>query len=278
MNSATLIQSLQTLKTEGNPVTTVYLDVSTSQKLRSADIVVNNMFKQKKEKTFYKNLSESEKKSVKKDIEGIIKFLNNQLGENRRSLMIVSSSRAYIWQVIHLGFFVENMMVIQDRPYLRPFLEGISHERNYAIVLVDQGKAKILSNHLGNKEELLNVVNLLPEDSNEGGFGGMDERKNERHREEIVAKHYKNIAAQLETLDKKYHFDWVLLGGLRESMSDFAGYLKSELKEKISREISIDPNLPMDKVFHLVDKEVPECRVDFEKDLLNMFANEFHKN
>jgi len=182
MNSVTVIQSLQTLKTEGNPVTTVYLDVSTSQKLRNADIVVNNMFKQKKDKTFYKNLSDQEKVSVEKDVEGMIKFLKNQLGEERRSLMIVSSNRAYVWQVIHLGFSVENMMVIKDRPYLRPFLEGISHERNYAIVLVDQGKAKILMNHLGNKEELFNVVNLLPEDGNEGGFGGMDERKNERHR------------------------------------------------------------------------------------------------
>ncbi len=42
MNSVELIQSLQTLKTEGNPVTTVYLDVSTSQQLRSAEIVENN--------------------------------------------------------------------------------------------------------------------------------------------------------------------------------------------------------------------------------------------
>ncbi|RKY49464.1 MAG: hypothetical protein DRP86_05255, partial [Candidatus Neomarinimicrobiota bacterium] len=117
MNSVTVIQSLQTLKTEGNPVTTVYLDVSTSQKLRNAVVVVNNMFKQKKEKTFYKNLSEKEKVSVRKDVEGIIKFLNNQLGEDRQSLMIVSSNRAYVWQVIHLGFPVENMMMIQDRPY-----------------------------------------------------------------------------------------------------------------------------------------------------------------
>ncbi|BFN36224.1 hypothetical protein [Fidelibacter multiformis] len=278
MNSVTVIQSLQTLKTEGNPVTTVYLDVSTSQKLRNADIVVNNMFKQKKDKTFYKNLSDQEKVSVEKDVEGMIKFLKNQLGEERRSLMIVSSNRAYVWQVIHLGFSVENMMVIKDRPYLRPFLEGISHERNYAIVLVDQGKAKILMNHLGNKEELFNVVNLLPEDGNEGGFGGMDERKNERHREEIVAKHYKNVAAQLDVLDQKYHFDWIILGGLRESMSDFANYLRSGLKDKISREVPVDPNLSMDKVFHLVDKEIPGCRMDFEKNILNMFANEFHKN
>ncbi|MDK2975735.1 MAG: peptide chain release factor subunit 1 [Candidatus Marinimicrobia bacterium] len=278
MNSVTVIQSLQTLKTEGNPVTTVYLDVSTSQKLRNADIVVNNMFKQKKDKTFYKNLSDQEKMSVEKDVEGIIKFLKNQLGEERRSLMMISSNRAYVWRVIHLGFPVENMMVIQDRPYLRPFLEGISHERNYAIVLVDQGKAKILMNHLGNKEELFNVVNLLPEDANEGGFGGMEERKNERHREEVVAKHFKNVAAQLDTLDQKYHFDWILLGGLRESMSDFANYLKSGLKDKIAREIPVDPNLSMDKVFQLVDKEIPGCRIDFEKDILNMFANEFHKN
>jgi len=278
MNSVELIQSLQTLKTEGNPVTTVYLDVSTSQKLRSAEIVVNNLFKQKKEKTFYKNLSDNEKKSVDKDIEGIIKFLNNQLGGTRQSYMIISSGRVFIWQVVHLGFPVDNMMVIQDRPYLRPFLEGVSHERNYAIVLVDHGKAKILSNHLGQKEELWSVINLIPDDTTDGGFGGMDERKNERRREEGVSKHYKNISGQLDQLDKRFHFDWIFMGGLKESIADFQSILRPDIKSKIYREISIDPNLPIDKVFHLIDKEVPECRHRFESHLLNMLANEFHKN
>lgn len=278
MKSAGVIQSLQSLKTDDNPVTTVYLDVSTSQKLRSAEIIVNNLFKQKKEKTFYKNLSEEEKKSVEKDIQGIIKYLNNQVGGSHRSLMIVSSSRAFVWQIVPLGFPVENLMVIQDRPYLRPVLEGMSHERNYAIVLVDQGKAKILSNDLGVKEELFNVVNLLPDNAGEGGFGGMDERKNERHREEIVAKHYKNVASQLEQLDQKYHFEWIVLGGLKEATGDFVHYLRPDLKEKISLEIPVDPNLPIDKVFQQVDKEIPACRQKFEQDLLNTLANEFHKN
>jgi peptide subunit release factor 1 (eRF1) len=278
MKSAGLIQSFQSLKTDGNPVTTVYLDVSTSQKLRSVEIIVNNLFKQKKEKTFYKNLSEDEKKSVEKDIKGIIKYLNNQVGGSRQSLMIISSSRSYVWQIVHLGFPVENLMVIQDRPYLRPFLEGVSHERNYVIVLVDQGKAKILSNNLGNKEELLNVVNLLPDNSTEGGFGGMEERKNERHKEEVVAKHYKNVASQLEQFDKKYHFDWIVLGGLKETMADFVHYLKSDINDKISMEIPVDPNLSMDKVFQWVDREIPKCREKFEQNLLNMLANEFHKN
>jgi peptide subunit release factor 1 (eRF1) len=278
MNSVELIQSLQTLKTEGNPVTTVYLDVSTSQQLRSAEIVVNNLFKQKKEKTFYKNLSDEEKRSVDKDVEGIIKFLNNQLGGARQSFMIISSARVYVWQVVHIGFPVENMMVIQDRPYLRPFLEGMSQERNYAIVLVDQGKGKILVNHLGHKEELLDVINLIPDDTTDGGFGGMDERKNERRREEAVSKHYKNIAGQLEQLDATYRFDWIILGGLRESMSDFESFLRPDIKHKIFRKLSIDPNLSIDKVFQLIDKEIPECRHMFEGDLLNMLANEFHKN
>ncbi len=278
MNSVELIQSLQTLKTEGNPVTTVYLDVSTSQQLRSAEIVVNNLFKQKKEKTFYKNLSDEEKRSVDKDVEGIIKFLNNQLGGARQSYMIISSARVYVWQVVHIGFPVENMMVIQDRPYLRPFLEGMSQERNYAIVLVDQGKGKILVNHLGHKEELLDVINLIPDDTTDGGFGGMDERKNERRREEAVSKHYKNIAGQMEQLDATYRFDWIILGGLRESMSDFESFLRPDIKHKIFRKLSIDPNLSIDKVFQLIDKEIPECRHMFEGDLLNMLANEFHKN
>ena len=59
MDTLELIQSLLSLKTNGHMVTTVYLDLSTTEKLRSAEIVLNNLFKHKKEKTFYKNLSDT---------------------------------------------------------------------------------------------------------------------------------------------------------------------------------------------------------------------------
>jgi len=49
MNSNKSINKLRSIKTDGFPVTTLYLDVSNSQKLKNSKIVVHNLYKYKKE-------------------------------------------------------------------------------------------------------------------------------------------------------------------------------------------------------------------------------------
>jgi len=163
MDTLNLIQSLQSLKTNGRIVTTVYLDLSNTEKLRNAETVLGNMFRYKKEKTFYRELTAEDKESVRQDIEGILKYITNQFTVEKRSLKIVSSHASYIWKVLHLGIPIDNMLVIQDRPYIRPLLQSLSDQRNFGIVLVDQGKAKIFENRLAYVNELWSAVNLLPE-------------------------------------------------------------------------------------------------------------------
>ena len=79
MNSNKSINKLRSIKTDGFPVTTLYLDVSNSQKLKNSKIVVHNLYKYKKEKTFYKNMDNARIELVEQDINIIIKSLNDKI-------------------------------------------------------------------------------------------------------------------------------------------------------------------------------------------------------
>ncbi len=277
MDSLSFIQSLQSLKSNGHLITTAYLDLSTPQKMRNAETIINNLYRYKKEKTFFKNLSELELQSVEKDIEGIVKYIRNQISMKHRSLLIVSSSEAYIWHVIPLGLEVENMLVIQDRAYLRPLLQAMSEQRNYAIALVDQGKAKIIEKRLGRAEELWSTMNLLPENRNESGYRGNEERKNQRKVEEAVSRHYKMVVSQLLDLHKKNRFNWLILGGIKEAVAEFRNLLPTELSALVFGEYQIDPNESLDKVLDRVSDSEETHRILWEKQLLRRLENEFHK-
>ena len=278
MDALNLIQSLQSLKTNGQIVTTIYLDLSTTEKLRNAEIIINNMFKYKKEKTFYKELSKKEKLSIQQDIEGIIKYIRNQFTVEKRSLMIVSSHNAYIWKILYLGISVENMLVIQDRPYIRPLLQSLSDQRNYGIVLVDRGKAKILESRLGYINELWSAVNILPEERFDTGFQGNEEKKNERKTESSVSGHFKIIASKINELHLIHKFNWLIVGGQRETVSEFKGTMTSDLQNLVFEEIFVDANEILEKIIKKIADKNSAAKVRFENGLLDRMLNEFHNN
>ncbi len=278
MDALNLIQSLQSLKTNGRIVTTIYLDLSTTDKLRNAETVINNLFKTKKEKTFYKNLSEAEKESVGQDIDGILKYISNQFTVEKRSLMIVSSHDAYIWKVLHLGIHIDNLLVIQDRPYIRPLLQSLSDSRHFGIVLVDQGKAKILEIRLGYVDELWSTVNILPDERFDAGFQGNEERKNLRKAESAVLSHYKITAAKLRELNSERKFNWLVLGGRKESVSEFRKYLQPELQAMIYDEVLIDANEALEKIVRKIKENYHLSKTRYEKSILEKMMREFHDN
>ncbi len=278
MGSFTLLQNLQSLKSNGHYITTVYLDLSTPQKLRNAETVINNMHRAKKEKSFFKNMTEVQLQSVEKDIAGIIKYINNQFSMKQRSLMIVSSSEAYVWQVIPLGMEVENMLVIQDRAYLRPLLQAASQMRNYGIILVDQGKAKIVERRFGHTEELWATVNILPDSRNDAGYQGTEEKKNQRKAEESVTRHYKMITAKINELHQKNRFNWIVVGGVKEAVAEFRKYIQNEMNDLVFSEFHIDPNESLDKIVEKVKNEEEKHRLAFETALLEKLNDEFHQS
>ena len=207
MNSNKSINKLRSIKTDGFPVTTLYLDVSNSQKLKNSKIVVHNLYKYKKEKTFYKNMDNAQIESIEQDINIIIKYLNDKISVEEKSLMIISSSNSNIFKIIKFNSKVDNNLVIQDTVYLRPLLEAKSAQRKYGIVLIDQGKAKIFERNFNSVNELFSIENILSNNRNNSGFEGRDERKNERKHEENLHRHYKNVSQSLLGIDKKKKFN-----------------------------------------------------------------------
>ncbi len=278
MNSIQTINKLGAIETKGFPFTSLYLDVSDSQKLKNSKIIVHNLFKKKKDKTFLKKLNDVQIESVNKDIDNIINYLNDKLSVKEKSLMIVSSSNSNVFEVIKFNSKVENILVIQNSVYLRPLIEAKSNQRKYGIILIDHGKAKIFERNFDSINELFSVENILTEERKNFGYEGRDERKNERKHETNINNHYKNVAQNLLDIDKDKKFNWIVLGGKQEIFNDFKKYLDNMLNEKIKTSVVIEPSANINKVKEKIKQTEVEMKNVFENNLLKKMNNEFYND
>ncbi len=278
MNSNKSINKLRFVKNNDFPITTLYLDISDSQKLKNSKVVVHNLYKYKTKKTFYKNMNNTQIESVEQDINGIIKYLNNKISVEDKSIMIISSSKSSVWEVIQFGSKINNDLVIQDAVYLRPLLEAKSAQRKYGIVLIDQGKAKIFERNFNSINELFSVENILSNDRNNSGFKGREERKNERKHEENLHRHYKNVSQSLREIDKRKKFNWIVLGGKNEIFNDFKKYINDGQREKIKMDVVIEPSAKINEVIEIIQKTESKMRNLFEKNLLDKLNDEFYND
>ncbi|MCF7803999.1 MAG: hypothetical protein K9N46_01685 [Candidatus Marinimicrobia bacterium] len=261
------------------PITTLYLSFDEeAKKTNQHKIVLKDLFRYKTEKTYFNNLSESAQESVKRDFEKIQDYISmeyDQDGSGSRSVAIFSCAAEDLWETQKYDMPMETSMVINPHPYLRPFVEAASEYRNYAIILVDRAKARILEVKLGKVIERLHVLEEdMPDQVKEGDFGGTSERRIERHINEHVHRHLKQVAEKALELHQQHDYKWIYVGGRQEIINEFEGMLHSYLKERIEGHLVVEPHAPMEEVLKKANEAAESTRSDYETKLLDRLSDE----
>jgi len=280
MISEQLVKELIRFKKRDFPVTSAYLNLGILTGNRKSHIVeLKKMIKYKKSTTYFKQLSENEKGSVLADFDRILNWFNEELDTTKAlsSICFVSSGSG-LWRTLNLKRPLVNELVIQPKPYIRPLSTFFSIHRNYALVLVDRTKAKIFESHMGEFTEQYATENAAPEPIRGAGFQGNLERKVERNIEQTVLQHYKQIAQQVFDLNQKTDFDWIILGGKRETINEFRKYLHGYVTSKVVDVIEVEPSAPLNEVFMIAQQTENEAREVYEKKLLADFVAKEQKN
>lgn len=250
-------------------VTSAYLTVANPTCERKTHIVkLKSMIRYKKNTTYFKQLSEEEQKSVLADFDRILNWYNEGFDSVKfRSSICFSSTGAGLWETINTKYNLEDELVVQPKPYIRPLHIFQSSHRSYAIILVDKAKARIIESRHGEYIEHLNTKDTVPDNVNVGGFQGTEERKVDRKMQQAVSKHYKAVAQKVFDLDQKHKFNWIIIGGRKEAIGEFEKYLHSHLISKIQGRIEVDPAAPINEVLKRIEETEEKAREEFEKKL-----------
>ena len=262
------------------PVTSAYFTVDFKNGNHKTHIVeLKKMIRYKKNTTYFKQLNESEKKSILDDFTKIINWFEVELDTSRYiSSVCFSQSKTGFWKVINLKNILENELVIQPKPSIYQLSKLFSNYSRYAVLLIDKSKARIFEQSLGDFKELYSINDNSPESVKVGGFRGRQERKVERNIHQGVVQHYKEVSQKMFDLNKSHRFNWIVLGGYRESIGDFRKYLHDYVEAKVAAVVEIEPHAPLNDVFEKVQKASKDARLKFEEKLLEDFCNQKEAN
>jgi len=278
MITADQLQTILSFQPDSAPITTLYLSFDEeAKKQKQHKIMLKDLFRYKTEKTYFKNLSENAQKSVRDDFDRIEDYITMEYGQDAgsKSIAVYSCSAEDLWETMHFNVPMETSMVVNPHPYLRPLVEAASEHRNYAIILIDRSKAAILEVRLGRVIEHVRVREEdMPDQVKEGNFGGTSERRIERHINDHVHQHLKDVAEKAMELQQAHDYKWVYIGGRQEIINEFKNHLHSYVKERLLGQIVVEPHAPIEEVLEKASQAEEQSRQEYEQQRLEQLSDE----
>lgn len=262
------------------PITTAYISMDVRQSGRQNYITeLKKLVQYKKRKSYFKELSQIERESVLEDFGRILKYAKEDFNINGKLTSVCFSSSAEgIWETVNFNIPFRTDIEVQPYPYIRPLASIYSSYRNYAVLLIDRNKARIFESRLGENVEHFHVREGSYEKIKYGGYYGRDERSVERNIRNMAIQHYKRVADEIFDLNRKYDFNWIIVGGRKEIMNEFRKYLHEFVVGKILGEIEVDPDAHINDVLDRVKEAESFARKRFEERLVGEIREKLHSN
>lgn len=277
------------------PITSLYLKLDPRERKNfKYRIALKNLIKERKEKLHKSNYTKESLQSVESDFIKIEDYLANtdHLLESK-GVAIFSSSEKRVWEVFKLPLVYRNRLVVERSPLLRQLIRINGEFGEIASLIIDRKRARIFKIGLNGAEEVLayfypGATRSTKFQSQEGRFKqrvsptfgggkvphGIGEYGFQRTIENEMHQHFKYVADRLFDYYKENKFDYFILGGAEQIVSDFANHLHTYLKEKLVGTINLKIDLiKPDELFQESLDLLETIRHRKEKKLIDEFED-----
>jgi peptide subunit release factor 1 (eRF1) len=164
-------------------------------------------------------------------------------------------------------------------PLVLPIVRLVEEYPRTGVILLDREQARLFASRLGELEELREVRDDIPGQVRGGGrFGGLQERRIERHVEDQVHRHLKHVAAEAREVFRSWPVTWLLVGGNTELFEDFRHCLVPELRDRWAKELEIAADAPLEQLRETVLAAEEDLNRGREAALLRQLYDEWRSN
>ena len=251
------------------PTLSIYLN--TDEKI----IKKRDFLKFFKTKSRYVNslvINEKDQKYLSTDIKKIEKLLNT-IPTETKGIIIFANSKNHFFRSFPLLVSLENSISISETPNLLPALSLADELAPYLVVLVDQGKARLLL--IDENEVTKNIVirTQIP-----GGHtkGGWSQGRFARHRLKHVEEHNNKI---IKALAGFKNYEHIIFAGHGKMIADLKKILPKSLQKKVIKHLlAIDMDEPVKNIINKTASVIVESVRDEDKTFLSQSLDRAHYN
>ena len=224
-------------------ITSCYLNLDRAQQPpQTLKIRIKDLVQTAQHELDGKTAGHGPRESLRRDFEQIEAFLMQELTTNQhKGLAIFSCAQEKFWQVYELPRMVRNILIADHAPYIRPLETILEEYHRYGVVVADRVAGQVYEVYMGQILERSDVIDRVPRRVREAGLGGRDERTIERHHDKAVHDHYQHLSDATFALFQRDHFDWLILGGHPETLTEFKEHLHPYLKERWVGDFQAEP-------------------------------------
>jgi peptide chain release factor subunit 1 len=253
-------------KTESHMVLSFYLGIGVFKTKRKAyEIEAKDMMKKAAAEA---GITGDMKGEVEADVQRILSFLKMDFRGKAKGLAIFACKATGLWQVHRLPVSIPDKCVINHMPYVLPMLKLADEGRRYCVVVVDKEKARLFTSYLGEILERTEIFDVVPGWHKQGGWA---QARFQRHIEDRVNKHLKNVADTVFEFYKREGFGHLIVGGAQEIRTRFYRILHSYLQNILGGYITVDVTSSTKEIrsaAERVEREIEERRSRETADVL----------
>jgi peptide chain release factor subunit 1 len=178
------------------PVVSLYLDTRPGQHGRDQYQAFTR--KELKARSATYPVKSPERESLDRDVERIVRFLENDVQSSANSIAIFACSAGELFETLQsAGVIPQHALHIGDRPHLYPLARLESQFPRYAALVTDTNTAHILVFAAGALEQEREVKNIKTRNTTQGGWS---QARYQRHIENFHLAHVKEVVDALERI------------------------------------------------------------------------------
>jgi peptide chain release factor subunit 1 len=180
---------------------------------------------------------EGEMEKVRENARKVLNFIKMDFKGRARGLAIFSCQEAGLWQVYRLPVEVPEVCVVNHIPHVSPMLKLVDESKKYCVVLADKEKARLFTMYLGQITEGVDLFDVVPGWHKQGGWA---QARFQRHIDDHVNRHLKNVADAIFDYYKAEGFGHLIIGGPPEVRARLARILHSYLQRLVAGSIAVE--------------------------------------
>jgi len=207
-------------------------------------------FDQLKDRQDWQSFFVRDQQQIERYIEGLVRRTSLE-GVNGLALFSCSGTQTFLTYPSFIPY--ENEFFLSDLPVLRPLVRLSSQYRNTLAVMVETDSAKLLELSLEGLLGESSIESYVPGRHDQGGWA---QRRYQRHIQDHMDKHHKEVAEQLTTLFDSGKWKQVVLMGQERILANFKTFLPERIRQQITDTFSIDFSEERSKVLRRLSERL----------------------
>jgi len=135
------------------------------------------------------------------------------------------------FDVVALPVELEEKVILDSSPYVRPLAEYADEYETFCIVLLDHKKAKV---YLVAGADISHIDSARGDIKNHVRKGGWSQQRYERRRDKQIHHYCEEISQTLERLAGEEHFDRLLIAGDKVLINELQVHLSTSMKQRVA--------------------------------------------